>query len=52
MRLGYAQAVTDAGLTELAVLKQLQLLKLDGTKVTDADMAELKRALPECEMRR
>src|ERR1700722_1045925 len=33
--------VTDAGLTELAGLKNLQELNLHGTKVTDAGLKEL-----------
>ena len=40
--------VTDAGLKELARLKQLQSLWLGGTKVTDAGLKELKQALPKC----
>jgi len=34
--------VTDAGLAELADLKQLNWLSLHGTKVTDAGLKELK----------
>jgi hypothetical protein len=39
--------VTDAGLKELKGLKGLRSLVLVGTKVTDAGVAELKKALPE-----
>ena len=33
--------MTDAGLKELAALKSLQTLDLDGTKVTDAGLKDL-----------
>ena len=33
-------------------LKKLQLLGLNGTKVTDAGVAEIKAALPECDVKR
>jgi hypothetical protein len=44
------QGVTDKGLKELAGLKELQRLNLGGTKVTYAGVAELKKALPDCEI--
>jgi Leucine-rich repeat (LRR) protein len=44
--------ITDAGLMELAVLRNLTYLYLKGTKVTPAGLAELKKALPQCEMHR
>ena len=40
--------ITGVGLKELANLNQLRQLWLDGTQVTKADVAELKKALPEC----
>jgi internalin A len=44
--------ITDAGLKELSPLKELVGLFLKGTKATDAGAAELKKALPECTIRR
>jgi len=44
--------VTDAGLKELAGLKSLQELVLDGTQVTDTGVAELRETLPKCVIRR
>jgi hypothetical protein len=41
-------AVTDAGLKELKEFKDLMLLQLDTRHVTDAGVAELRRALPRC----
>ena len=43
--------VTDAGLVHLKVTK-LALLRLDTTAVTNAGVAELKKALPNCDIRR
>ena len=40
--------VTDAGLKELATLKNLTTLDLGFTKVTDAGVKELQDALPKC----
>jgi hypothetical protein len=42
--------VTDAGLKELAVLKDLQTLTLTNTKVTDDGVKALKAALPKCKI--
>ena len=42
--------ITDAGLVHLKGLTGLQTLNLAGTKVTDAGVAELKKALPNCEI--
>ena len=44
--------MTDAGLKQLAGLKELKLLFLQGTKVTDAGVAELQKALPGCNVQR
>ncbi len=44
--------VTDAGLKDVAEHKKLKELYIGGTKTTDAGIAELKKALPECEIRR
>jgi internalin A len=41
-------SVTDTGLTELTAFKELQRLELGGTKVTEAGMKELRKALPKC----
>jgi hypothetical protein len=38
-------------LNELTGLKGLTYLGLEGTKVTDAGIARLRKALPECEIR-
>ena len=40
--------ITDAGLKELANLKQLKTLVLNGTKVTRSGVAQLQKALPNC----
>ena len=40
--------IADAGLKEVAKLKQLTLLSLYDTKVTKAGIAELQKALPKC----
>jgi hypothetical protein len=42
--------VTDAGLKELAPLKNLKLVIFVGTHVTDAGVAELQKRLPECKV--
>lgn len=42
--------VTDAGLKELAGLKNLQSLILSKTKVTETGVAELKKAIPACQI--
>jgi hypothetical protein len=38
--------VTDAGLVHLKSLRNLKCIDLSGTKVTDAGIAQLRRALP------
>ena len=43
--------MTDAGLKTLADLRGLKKLDLGKTEVTDAGVAELQRALPDCEIR-
>jgi hypothetical protein len=43
--------ITDAGLKELHGLTSLQSVNLAGTKVTKAGVEELKKALPECQIR-
>jgi hypothetical protein len=42
--------VTDAGLAHLKQMKSLRTLTLESTKVTEAGIAELKAALPECKV--
>ena len=44
--------VTDAGLKELVVLKELWGLSVTGTRVTAAGAAELHKALPKCQIDR
>ena len=45
--------ITDAGLKELAKLQQLTSLDLRYCKqITDAGVAELKKALPKCKIER
>lgn len=43
--------ITDAGLKELAKMKNLGSLELDKTQVTDAGVAELQKALPNCDIK-
>ena len=42
--------ITDAGLVHLKGLTKLQKLFLSSTKVTDAGVAELQKALPNCKI--
>ena len=42
--------ITDAGLVHLKRLTRLQRLVLDFTKVTDAGVADLQKALPNCKI--
>ena len=44
--------ITDARLKELTGLKSLHTLYLGGTRVTDASVTELRKALPECNIQR
>jgi hypothetical protein len=44
-------AVTDAGLKELVQLRDLLDLSLDGTKVTEDVVEDLKKALPQCRIK-
>ena len=46
LHLRFCMKVTDAGLLHLKELKGLRELRLDGIKVTDAGIAELKKSLP------
>lgn len=41
-------AITDAGLVHIKGLTELQDFELRYTQVTDAGVAELKKALPNC----
>jgi internalin A len=45
-------AVTDAGLKELKALKALSNLDLTGTKVTDAGITDIQKALPRCKVKK
>jgi squalene-hopene cyclase-like protein len=51
-RLVLEAAVTDAGLMHLRSLLQLEELSLKGTKVTDAGVQELQKALPRLKVNR
>ena len=42
--------ITDAGLEYLKMLENLEMLSLEGTQVTDAGVADLQKALPDCEI--
>ncbi len=44
--------VTDAGLVHLTGLTNLQTLNFSFTKITDAGVAELQKALPNCKISR
>ena len=50
LKLDFCPQVTDAGLEHLKGLIQLKRLNLMGTKVTDAGVSELKKALPNVEI--
>jgi hypothetical protein len=45
-------AVTDGGLQHLKGLTDLQVLYLDYTAVTDAGVADLQKAIPNCKIQR
>ena len=42
--------ITDVGLKELVKLQELKELWLGSIKITDAGLAELQLALPDCEI--
>ena len=42
--------ITDVGLKEVTKLQNLRSLSLRDTQITDAGVAELKKALPKCEI--
>ncbi len=44
--------MTDSGLKELAALNGLHTLNLFGAQVTDAGVAALQKALPDCKISR
>jgi internalin A len=46
----YVTNIGDAGLKELRGLKKLRELRVYSTKVTEVGVAELQRALPDCEI--
>ena len=48
LNLMFPAQITDEGLKEMAKLQKLEWLSLTGTKVTEAGVAELKKALPNC----
>ena len=48
LHLTFCDQISDAGLKELAKLKKLKFLSLVNTQVTDAGVAELRKALPNC----
>jgi Leucine-rich repeat (LRR) protein len=45
-------AITDAGLKDLGGMKQLRALDIHQTRATNAGVAQLQRALPECDISR
>lgn len=51
LSLRHVRRVTDAGLKELVTLEGLKELDLVGTKVTDAGVADLQKALPNCKIK-
>ena len=42
--------ITDAGLKEVAEMKQLAILRLKNNKLTNAGVAHLQKALPKCKI--
>jgi hypothetical protein len=48
----FSTKVTDSGLEHLKGLTKLQELVLDGADVTDAGVSDLRKALPECHIKR
>ena len=42
--------ITDAGLKEVARMRQLETLVLTDTKVTKAGLVQLQKALPKCDI--
>jgi hypothetical protein len=44
--------VNDEGLKDLAQLEGLELLNVAATEVTDAGLAEIRKALPKCRVQR
>ena len=49
-KISRCRQITDAGLVHLKGLANLQGLTLGGTQVTVAGVAELQKALPNCEI--
>ncbi len=45
------ERITDAGLSNLSTLEKLALLNLQYTKVTNAGISRLQKALPKCEIK-
>ena len=43
-------SITDAGLVHLKEMTSLEMLWLHGTQITDAGIAELRTALPDCKV--
>jgi hypothetical protein len=50
LSLKYNPKITDAGLVNLKGLAGLQELYVSSTKITDAGVADLQKALPNCEI--
>ena len=48
----YGTNLTDAALVHLVGLKKLQVIYLNNTRITDMGLAELKKALPNCDFPR
>ncbi len=50
LNLDNTHQITDAGLVHLEGLTSLRMLFLHNTQITDAGVAKLKEALPECDI--
>ena len=50
MRCWIGWRITDAGMVQLKELTSLEPLTLSETQVTDAGVAELQQALPDCKI--
>ena len=44
----FRNQITDAGLKEVGPCKKLKVFRCEGTKVTEAGVAELQQAVPKC----
>ncbi len=51
LNLNFCRQITDAGLVHIKGMTKLETLNLMQTQVTDAGVAELQQALPNCKIR-